>query len=109
MTEYFGQDVLYRSATGLEKAWADVDARRLLDIQAELIRDNWGPFKVQARNIPFLAYAMGVTLWDDDWDELSKRRWIALQWEFKARRGTERGFRMALEQFGFKLLQVVTP
>jgi phage tail P2-like protein len=109
MTDYFGEAVLYRSATGLEKAWADVDVHRLLDIRAELVAENWDPWKVQAKNLPFLAYAMGVTLWDDAWDEQAKRYWIAVQWEFKARRGTERAYQMALEQFGFKLRQVVTP
>lgn len=105
----FGPQVLYTNATGLEKALADIDVKRLIQIRAELIRDNWDPFKAQVQNLPFLAFAMGVSLWDDTWSEGVKRSWVANQWEFKARRGTKRGIKMALALWGFELLQALTP
>src|SRR6059058_3941958 len=110
MEEFFGTDVLYQNATGAERAMADVDIQRLLDVPAELIIENWDPALVQERNIPFLAFGMGVTLWEPDvWSIATQRQWIADQWKFKARRGTTRGERMALAVNGFALVQATTP
>lgn len=109
MTMGLGAAVIEDGATPFDLALADVEAEELLTINAELIRDNWDPFKVATRNIGFLAFAMGVTLWDDEWPEQTKRQWIADQWEFKAKRGTEEAFRMALSLWGYTLVEVLTP
>jgi phage tail P2-like protein len=110
MEEFFGTQVLYQNAEGGERAMADVDIQRLLSIRAELIIENWNPQLVQTKNIPFLAFSLGVTLWEPDyWTEAIQRQWLADQWEFKARRGTKRGEKMALEINGFDLVQEVTP
>jgi phage tail P2-like protein len=95
-----GSQLLYRAATGLERAMADVDAPRLLALQAELILDQWDPYAIGYRNLPVLAWAMGCRLWDDDWAEHTKRQWVAEQWHFQARRGTRAGIAMALEFMG---------
>jgi phage tail P2-like protein len=111
-----GSQVLFPSATGLEKAMADVDAERLIRIYAEAIIDVWDPYKIAARNLPYLAWAMGVNLWEDDWRELTKRTWTARQWEFKSKRGTAAGLRMAVDYigrdvspFGYQVTKLTTP
>lgn len=107
--EHFGQDVLESGAVPFELALSDVEAAELLTLDPQAIIDNWDPFKVPLRNIGFLAHSMGVLLWDDDWDELTKRNWIADQWKFKALRGTEEALHMALGLWGYTLVQTVVP
>lgn len=110
MIEYPGAAVLYREASALEKALTDTDAERLLSTRAELLTENWDPFLVQTRNLHFLAFAMGVTLWESDvWTLSQKREWIAQQWQFKAYNGTEAAIHMALAINGFELLQKRVP
>lgn len=109
-----GSDVLYQAATGLETAMAEVDARRLLEVRAELITENWDAWKVQSRNLVFLAYAMGVTFWDDTWPETTKRQWVDNQFRFKAKVGTRRAIEMTLEierhaGRDMDLVQCITP
>lgn len=101
--EQYGQLVLYRSATGLEKAMADVDSERLAGItgiDAELIIDTWDPYYTFERNLPFLAWAYNIDLWEDGWSESTKREWTAIAMEFKAIRGTIGAIRIALDYAG---------
>lgn len=106
----FGSRLLYHKGSPLEKTMADIDVDRIIQINAELIIENWDPFAVQTRNIPFLAYGMGVTLWEDNyWNEDTKRRWMARQWEYKGLRGTVAGLRMALGTSGYELVDYVAP
>jgi phage tail P2-like protein len=95
-----GSRVLYAASTGLERAMADVDAERLIRIYAEAVLDVWDPYRIALRNLPYLAWATGVNLWDDDWRETTKRTWVARQWEFKSLRGTGAGIRMAMDYVG---------
>jgi phage tail P2-like protein len=111
-----GTETLYRSATGLEKALADSEAERLIRIYAEAIVDVWDPYKISFTNLPFLAWAMGVNLWQDEWHQTTKRSWIARQWTFKSLRGTEAGIRMAIDYvgrdvspWGYKVLRITVP
>lgn len=113
-TDRPGSELIYRAATGLERALADTEAEKLVGIDAELIVRNWSPNDVLLRNVPFLAWALGVTLWRADWPEATKRRWMARQWDFKALRGTEAAIRMALgiiSEFGgqVELVDLVVP
>ena len=86
-----GSQVLYRQAAGLEKALADVDAVRLTQTYAELVVDQWDPWRISTTNLPYLAWAMGVNLWEDDWSEEFQRWWVANQWTFKSQRGSRLG------------------
>lgn len=122
---YFGNQLIYRAATGLEKAMADIESARLLgtkdeqsELSAELITETWSPFKTQVRNLAHLAWARGVDLWEDGWTEGTQREWVSRQWEFKTKRGTIDGIRMALDFVGrdfvqgpngYTLVQYVTP
>ena len=51
-----GTLTLYRSSTGFEKALADTDAERLMDMYAEAIIDQWNPWQVANEHLPFLAW-----------------------------------------------------
>lgn len=104
-----GSDVLYRQAAGLEKAMADVDAGRLIATYAELVRDQWDPWAISYRNLGYLAWAMGVNLWEDDWSEQQRRQWVANQWTFKYYRGSDLGMQMAVQAVGATILNIVRP
>ena len=104
-----GSDVLYRQAAGFEKALADVDAQRLMAIYAEIIKDQWDPYKISYRNLPYLAWAMGVNLWENDWSEEFKRWWVDQQWTLKSQRGSELGLRRFVSAVNAEVLQVITP
>ena len=113
-----GSAVLYRTASGLETAMADADAERLVAIEAELVRDVWDSWRIAAQNLPYLAWAMGASLWEPEWAEHTRREWTARQWEFKALRGTPGGVAMALDfvgrgfvpgPWGYSLVEIVTP
>ena len=80
IVEDAGEQVLYRQAAGLEKSLADVDAYRLTQTYAELIKDQWDPYRISSTNLPYLAWAMGVNLWEDSWSEDFQRWWTANQW-----------------------------
>jgi hypothetical protein len=108
MIQGLGAAVL-EDAEPAELALADVEAAHLLELDAEAIVRQWDPFEVPARNLKVLAFAMGVTLWDDAWAEGVKRQWIADQWKFKALVGTEAAIRMALDLWGYTLVETLTP
>ena len=95
-----GAKLLYRSATGLEKAMADVDGERLIGTYAEIINDQWNPYAISLNNLPYLAYAMGALLWEEGWSESTQREWTAVQFHYKALRGTPDGISMALQYSG---------
>lgn len=109
MTEYLGRPLIEDGASPLEQVLADVEAEQLLSIEAELIAANWDPFKVQERNLIYLAFGMGVTLWDDRWPVEIKRYWLSIQWQWKALRGTQDAFRIALGLWGYTLVDVLHP
>ena len=113
-----GAQVIFPNATGLEKAAADVDGERLIDMPAELIIDVWDPYRISRKNLPFLAWAYDVDLWEDGWSEATQREWVARQIEFKTIRGTIESIRMALDfagrdfakgVTGYNLVQYITP
>ena len=111
-----GSQTLYRSASGLEKALADSEAERLIRIYAEAVVDVWDPYKISFTNLPFLAWAMGVNLWQDEWHQTTKRSWVARQWTFKSLRGTAEGIRMAIDYvgrdvspWGYQVIKFTTP
>jgi hypothetical protein len=95
-----GAKLIYGNATGLEKSMADVDGERLIGTYAEIINDQWNPYKISYNNLPYLGYAMGVMLWEEGWSESTQREWVARQFEYKALRGTQDGIEMALNYAG---------
>jgi phage tail P2-like protein len=108
--EHAGSQVLYPAASGLEKSVADVEAERVLSIADWLVEDQWDPYLISKANLPYLAWAMGVNLWEDSyWSEGSKRDWVAQQWSFKAYRGAPKAYEMALKQSDYVITDTVRP
>jgi phage tail P2-like protein len=110
-----GSSLLYRQAAGLEQAMADTDATRLMALDAEIVLATWSPEDCPIALLPYLAWAMGVNFWNDNWSETTKRSWIAVQWQFKALRGSAAGIEMAIDYagrdvspFGYSVRDIVT-
>jgi len=80
------------NATRLEMAYAQ-SGTALLN-QSIPIDALWDAWRCPAAFLPFLAYALSVDVWDDNWDEVKKRRTIAEAPEYHRRKGT----RAAVEQ-----------
>lgn len=95
-----GARLLYKNASGLEKSMADVDGERLIGTYAEIINDQWNPWKISLNNLPYLAYAMGALLWEEGWSESTQREWTERQFVYKSLRGTPQGIEMALNYTG---------
>jgi hypothetical protein len=100
LIQYPGAKLLYRNASGLEKSMADVDGERLIGTYAEIIIDQWDPYKISYNNLPYLGYAHGVMLWEEGWSESTQREWVANQFTYKSLRGTLAGIEMALDFSG---------
>jgi len=107
--EHAGSELLYRSATGMEKAMADIGAYGYTSIYAELVRDQWDPYQISYRNLPYLAWAVGVNLWEDNWTEEFKRYWVANQWTFKAQRGSLVGIKNFVEAVNGEVIHAIVP
>jgi phage tail P2-like protein len=95
-----GGALLYRSHEKFERAAADLEAGILFDLNAELIIDTWNPYKTFLRNLPFLAWAYDVDMWEEGWSENTKREWVSRQFEFKRIRGSIGAMEMILEIAG---------
>lgn len=104
-----GSELLYRAAAGLEKAEGDVDGQRMTAVYAELVRDQWNPYAISARNLPFLAWAMGVNLWENDWDDTFRRWWVANQWTLKEQRGSLLGTVNFVRAVGGRVVSAIVP
>ena len=110
-----GTQILYREASGLERALADTEWDRLSSINAELIIDTWDPQQCPIALLPYLAWEMGVNFWNTGWSETTQRAWIAAQWDFKSLRGSVDGTIMAVDYagrdvspFGYSVKAVLT-
>jgi phage tail P2-like protein len=104
-----GSALLYSAASGLEKSMADVDGFRLTATYAELVKEQWDPYAISSQNLPFLAYAQGVNLWEADWTDASRRWWVANQWELKQQRGSLLGTSRFVSAVGQKVMHAIVP
>jgi phage tail P2-like protein len=107
--EHPGALTLYQQSTGFEKAAADTEAERLMDLYAEAIIDQWNPWQVAYEHLPFLAWAQGVNLWENWWDETFRRNWVARQWYLKSIRGKRAGLDEFVAAVGGQVKRCVVP
>ncbi|MCP3967204.1 MAG: phage tail protein I [Lentisphaerae bacterium] len=65
--------------------------------------DLWNPTKCPTALLPYLAWALSVDVWRDDWTEAEQRAIIAKQYEIHAHKGTIGALKKALEDLGYQL------
>lgn len=64
---------------------AALEPLRAIDPAA--IETLWDAWRCPAAMLPFLAYALSVDFWDDNWDEVTKRQTIADAPDYHRRKG----------------------
>ncbi len=67
------------------------------------LRDLWNPWKCPATFLPYLAWAVSVDGWDEDWSEQEKRRVIGESFWLHQRKGTVAALRRVVENMGYSL------
>ncbi len=87
---------------------ADLVEEQLLAIPAP-IADLWHPDRCPAELLAFLAWGLGVDLWEDDWPEGRKRRicWDAIA--LKRLKGTFEGVKRMLSFIDAEVVDAVLP
>lgn len=82
------------------------DARGAL---VEKLRTLWDPHLCPSSELPLLAWAWSVDIWDDGWPETRKREVIAEARAYHSRKTTLAGYRMALGYRDAQLLRANLP
>lgn len=82
-------------------------ARRALP--AYLIKALWNPQTCPLDLLPYLAWSLGLEVWDDSWSELKKRSVVANIWKLKRNKTRLKGIRGYLQLFGCDVIKAVRP
>jgi|GEM_PF-1232961 len=91
------RSLLPPNASALERAF-EITSDRL---RAPAVHTLWDPWECPLRLLPWLAYAVAVGEWSDDWSEQTKRQTIASAAGIARRRGTVWAVREALRAAGY--------
>jgi P2-related tail formation protein len=91
------RSLLPPSATPLERAYEGATDR----LRAPRVDTLWDPWACPAHLLPWLAWAVRVSEWSDDWPEATKRQAIASGMEIARRRGSVWSVRAALRAAGY--------
>lgn len=101
-------NVLAPNATHYERVLAS-QSERLFDLDVERMRNLWNPWLCHADDLPFLAWALSVDIWDADWDLLKKRGVVAHAIDMHRHKGTLYGIQRYLEVYDVQLRHAHTP
>lgn len=99
--------LLPANATPLEQALSASDAR-LLDVPVP-IRDLWRWDVCPESHLPWLAWAMSVDIWDEDWPVQKKRSVVHRSFALHRLKGTLGGIRAHLALVDAELIRAVRP
>lgn len=87
------------SFSKLQFALAGVDAQRLSSIDPEIILTLWNPWTCPIELLPYLAWALSVDVWQNDWPEQVKRETVAAAPFVHRIKGTVAAIERAVEPF----------
>lgn len=100
--------LLPSNATPLMKAVSKVNGdRRPLDVS--VIRKVWCPYGCPEHLLPYLAAALSVDIWRDDWPLVKKRRVVDNAIRHHRHKGTLAGIREHMELVDVPLLKAYVP
>lgn len=92
--------ILPPNASDLEKATLTAELARLSLYKPEVIATIWDPWGCPDELLPFLAWALSVDIWSDEWSEIEKRREIAASPGIHRLKGAVLAIRRALDRMG---------
>ena len=90
--------MLFRSSA-LEVSAADACAA--LENVPVPLRQLWDPLTCPAKFLPYLAWALSVDRWDENWPVATKRRVIQSAWFIHCHKGTLGAIRRVVEPLGY--------
>ena len=93
------KSLLPPNATELELAMEQITADLLLGIDFDC-RTLWNPWTCPVHLLPYLASALGMDDWDDNWPEHIKRDGVATAIEVQSTKGTIYSIKKATASFG---------
>jgi len=95
-------DTLLPHASALELGLEEEAAQKYCRLNADIIRDIHDPWKCPIEILPWLAYALSVDVWNDNWPEQTKRAMCANSLELHRHKGTHGGVEDALAVLGVR-------
>ncbi|ACS80180.1 phage tail protein I [Maridesulfovibrio salexigens] len=95
------QDLLPINATPQERALSKATGKRIESIPVP-IRDLWNPDKCPVVFLPWLAWALSVDLWKDEWSEAQKRAVIKASIAIHRKKGTPVAVENYLSALGYE-------
>jgi len=108
MAQRLMDQILAPNATVYERTLAQhVD--RLLALDTDRLRRLWDPFRCHIDDLPYLAWALSVDIWDTEWPEAKKRRVVADAVSHHRIKGTKAGMATYLELVDSKLENLIVP
>lgn len=95
------------NATPFETSLSETLAR--IDDVPVPIDKLWNPWECPVSHLPFLAWALSVDFWKEDWPEHRKRQICADSFEAHKQKGTLAGIRKYLNYADDVLVEAITP
>jgi len=102
-------NVLPSNATLFERSLAATGVDRMLALDTERLKNLWNPWKAHPADLPYLAWALSVDLWDSSWPDTKKRSVIANAIKHHRLKGTLAGIETYLDLIGSRLVRAITP
>jgi len=104
MTEI--KSILPPNATPLQKDIEAATASRLLSLDTDVLRRIINPDQCPVALLPWLAWAMSVDVWNNDWPTDTQRRVIRESVQVHTQKGTIGALRRALSAFLYAELRI---
>lgn len=86
----------------------DETGARLADVPVP-IGDMWNPWRTPEAVLPFLAWALSVDVWDEEWETAKKRSVVANSLWLHMHKGTLGGIKDHVALVGSTIVSAVTP
>lgn len=91
--------ILPPTASKIEMAILTAEVARMMQVDPDIIRTIWNPWKCPTILLPFLAHAVSVDVWSNDWSEEQKRKVIAASPSVHRLKGTRAAIDRTLKAF----------
>lgn len=91
--------ILPPTASKIEIAILTAEVARMMQVDPDIIRKIWNPWKCPTILLPFLAHAISVDVWSKDWSEEQKRKVIAASPAVHRLKGTRAAVDRTLKAF----------
>jgi hypothetical protein len=108
MAERLMEQILAPNATFYERTLAS-QVDRLLRLDTDRLHRLWDPFRCHIDDLPYLAWAFSVDVWDPNWPEAKKRSVTANAVAHHRIKGTKAGMAAYLDLVDSKLEDLIVP